>query len=65
MPPPPPGTKAAVSNKWYYEDRECDVPDHKNPEGHRACKMMGTPSGKIEFVSTFLQEHFPMTRSVP
>ena len=27
--------------------------------GPRAAKMMGTPSGKIEFVSEFLKEHFP------
>jgi len=66
VPPPPPGTKAAVSNKWYYEDRECDVPDHKNPlKGTERAKMMGTPSGKIEFVSTFLQEHFPDDKERP
>ena len=66
VPPPKPGTKQAVSNKWYYEDRECDVPDHKNPlKGTPRAKMMGTPSGKIEFVSTFLQEHFPDDKERP
>lgn len=50
----------AVSNKWYYEDRECDVPDHNNPlMGTPRAKQLGTPTGKIEFVSTFLDEHFP------
>ena len=60
VPPPKPDFKRAVSNKWYYEDRECDVPDHNNPlKGTDRAKMMGTPSGKIEFTSTFLQKHFP------
>ncbi len=56
----------AVSNKWYYEDRECDVPDHNNPlKGTPRAKMMGTPSGKIEFTSTFLEEHFPDDQERP
>jgi len=60
VPPPDPNRKRTVSNKWYYEDRECDVPDQKNPlKGTARGKMMGTPSGKIEFVSEFLKEHFP------
>ncbi|MCL1896314.1 MAG: molybdopterin-dependent oxidoreductase [Clostridiales bacterium] len=66
VPPPEPGSEAAVSNKWYYEDREVDVPDHKNPlKGTERAKMMGTPSGKIEFVSTFLSEHFPGDKERP
>ena len=66
VPPPEPDFKRAVSNKWYYEDRECDVPDHNNPlKGTDRAKMMGTPSGKIEFVSTFLEEHFPEDQERP
>jgi len=66
VPPPKPDFKRAVSNKWYYEDRECDVADHKNPlKGTDRAKMMGTPSGKIEFVSTFLTEHFPEDKERP
>ncbi len=60
VPIPKSDFKRAVSNKWYYEDRECDVPDHNNPlKGTFRAKMMGTPTGKIEFTSTFLDEHFP------
>jgi trimethylamine-N-oxide reductase (cytochrome c) len=66
VPPPKPDFKRAVSNKWYYEDRECDVADHKNPQkGTARAKLMGTPSGKIEFVSTFLQKHFPDDKERP
>jgi trimethylamine-N-oxide reductase (cytochrome c) len=66
VPPPPEDRKRAVSNKWYYEDRECDVPDSKNPQiGTARGKMMGTPSGKIEFVSTFLQKYFPDDKERP
>ena len=32
VPPPNPDRKRTVSNRWYYEGRECDVPDHKNPQ---------------------------------
>jgi trimethylamine-N-oxide reductase (cytochrome c) len=60
VPPPDPNRKRTVSNRWYYEGRECDVPDRANPQiGTARGKMMGTPSGKIEFTSTFLKEHFP------
>ena len=31
VPPPKPDRKRTVSNRWYYEDRECDVPDHYKP----------------------------------
>ena len=31
VPPPKPDRKRAVSNKWYYEGRECDVPDYQKP----------------------------------
>lgn len=56
----------AVSNKWYYEDRECDVPDHNNPLiGTPRAKQMGTPTGKIEFKSTFLEEHLPDDQERP
>jgi trimethylamine-N-oxide reductase (cytochrome c) len=60
VPPPDPNRKRTVSNRWYYEDRECDVPDRGNPQiGTARAKMMGTPSGKIEFVSEFLKKYFP------
>ena len=60
VPPPKADRKQTVSNKWFYENRECDVPDAKNPQiGTARGKMMGTPSGKIEFVSEFLKKYFP------
>lgn len=70
VPVPDPDFKRCVSNKWYYEGRDCDVPDHNNPlkklpEGDPRRKQMGTPSGKIEFVSEFLKEHFPEDKERP
>jgi trimethylamine-N-oxide reductase (cytochrome c) len=66
VPPPKSDFKRTVSNKWYYENRECDVPDRGNPQiGTARAKMMGTPSGKIEFTSTFLKQHFPEDQERP
>jgi molybdopterin guanine dinucleotide-containing S/N-oxide reductase-like protein len=66
VPPPPADYKRTVSNRWYYEDRECDIPDRNNPLiGTPRAKMMGTPSGKIEFTSTFLAEYFPDDKERP
>ena len=60
VPPPPGDYKRTVSNRWYYEGRKCDVPDSCNPtiRGEGTDKL-GTYSGKIEFVSQSLLEHFP------
>jgi molybdopterin guanine dinucleotide-containing S/N-oxide reductase-like protein len=60
VPPPSGDYKRTVSNRWYYEGRKCDVPDSFNPtvRGGGTDKL-GTYSGKIEFVSQSLLEHFP------
>jgi trimethylamine-N-oxide reductase (cytochrome c) len=51
VPSPQGDYKRTVSNRWYYEGRECDVPDPGNPLiGTAKAKQMGTYSGKIEFV---------------
>jgi anaerobic selenocysteine-containing dehydrogenase len=46
--------------RWFYESRDCDTPDHFNPKRNtEKGKELGTYSGKIEFVSRSLLEHFP------
>jgi len=52
--------KATPSLRWFYEGRDCDTPDLGNPKRRtRKGKELGTYSGKIEFVSRSLEEHFP------
>ena len=52
--------KATPALRWFAEGRECDTPDVGNPRRltDRAGDL-GTYSGKIEFVSESLKEHFP------
>ncbi len=57
VPPPGKDYKPTVSNRWYYEGRPCDIPDSTNPRFGK--KGLGTYSGKIEFVSQSLTQHFP------
>ncbi len=46
--------------RWFYEGRECDTPDQFNPKRNTdKGKELGTYSGKIEFISQSLHEHFP------
>ncbi|MGD9211664.1 MAG: molybdopterin-dependent oxidoreductase [Desulfobacteraceae bacterium] len=66
VPSPTGDYKRTVSNRWYYEGRECDVPDYGNPLlGTEKSKEMGTYSGKIEFVSQSLKQHFPNDEERP
>jgi molybdopterin guanine dinucleotide-containing S/N-oxide reductase-like protein len=52
--------------RWFYEGRSCDTPDYRNPKrGTPAASELGTYSGKIEFVSQSLSEHFPEDRERP
>lgn len=52
--------KPTPALRWFYEGRECDTPDVHNPKrGTEKAKELGTHSGKIEFVSESLLEHFP------
>ena len=60
VPSPQGDYKRTVSNRWYYEDRECEINDYGNPlVGTDKAKQMGTYSGKIEFVAQSLKKHFP------
>lgn len=46
--------------RWFAEGRPCDTPDPSNPKrGTEKADELGTYSGKIEFVSESLKEHFP------
>ena len=66
VPPLPADYKRTVSNRWFYEGRECDVPDPANPLiGTDRADKLGTYSGKIEFVSQSLLEHFPDDKERP
>lgn len=66
VPSPQGDYKRTVSNRWYYEGRECDVPDPGNPLiGTPKAKQMGTYSGKIEFVCQSLKQHFPDDQERP
>jgi len=52
--------KPTPALRWFYEGRECDTPDLFNPKRNtEKGKELGTYSGKIEFVSQSLLEHFP------
>lgn len=58
--PYPEDYKPTPSLRWFYEGRECDTPDLRNPKkGTSKAKELGTYSGKIEFVSESLKQHFP------
>jgi len=58
--PLPEDYKPTPALRWFYEGRECDTPDLYNPKrGTEKAKELGTYSGKIEFVSESLKQHFP------
>jgi len=58
--PFPKDYKPTPSFRWFYEGRDCDTPDPFNPKkGTEKAKELGTYSGKIEFVSQSLTQHFP------
>jgi len=58
--PLPEDYKATPALRWFNEGRECDTPDFFNPKRNTPkAKELGTYSGKIEFVSQSLQQHFP------
>ena len=73
VPSRPDDTDSPVAMRWYYEGRPCDTPDQLNPRmGTDTQHMLGTPSGKIEFVSRNLTkfdandpERPPMPRYIP
>jgi len=58
--PFPKDYKPTPSLRWFYEGRDCDTPDMYSPKkGTDKAKELGTYSGKIEFVSQSLTQHFP------
>lgn len=73
VPPKDPDKDSPVAFRWFYEGRACDTPDKLNPNlGTEKAHLLGTPSGKIEFVSRSLtefdandEERPPMPRYIP
>jgi trimethylamine-N-oxide reductase (cytochrome c) len=58
--PLPEDYRPTVSNKWYYEGRPLDTPDRLFPNaGTDRAHLLGTYSGKIEFVSESLKAFDP------
>jgi trimethylamine-N-oxide reductase (cytochrome c) len=52
--------KPTVAFRWFAEGRACDTPDDYNPKKNTdKAHELGTPSGKIEFVSQVLTKRFP------
>jgi molybdopterin guanine dinucleotide-containing S/N-oxide reductase-like protein len=51
--------KAGTALRWFYENRDCDTPDNNPKKNTDKAKELATYSGKIEFVSRSLTEHFP------
>jgi molybdopterin guanine dinucleotide-containing S/N-oxide reductase-like protein len=64
--PVPEEYKPTPALRWFYEGRECDTPDPGNPKKNTPkARELGTSSGKIEFESQSLKEHFPDDRERP
>jgi len=60
VPTKKPDAPRTVSHRWYYEGRPCDTPNTLNPKkGTDRAHELSTYSGKIEFVSQSLLQHFP------
>jgi molybdopterin guanine dinucleotide-containing S/N-oxide reductase-like protein len=57
--PLPENYKSKPAFRWFYEGRECDTGDNNPFKGTERAKKLGSYSGKIEFVSQSLTEHFP------
>jgi len=74
VPAKPDDQDTPVAFRWFYEGRPCDTPDRLNPNLNDKDKahLLGTPSGKVEFVSRSLtefdandEERPPMPRYIP
>ncbi len=64
--PFPDDYKSTPALRWFYEGRDCDTPDPTNPKKNtEKAGELGTYSGKIEFVSQSLKEHFPEDEERP
>lgn len=55
------GYEPTPSLRWFADGRACDTPDTHNPKRKKpeTANQLGTYSGKIEFASESLKEHFP------
>jgi len=51
--------------RWFYEGRNCDTGDNNPFKNTPRANKLGTASGKIEFVSSSLTEHFPNDQERP
>jgi len=74
VPSMPPDEEPIVSFRWFYEGRPCDLhSETNNPNiGTERAHLLGTPTGKVEFVSQTLlefdatdKERPPMPRYIP
>ncbi len=64
--PVPENYKPTPALRWFYEGRECDTPDYRNPKrGTAKAKELGTFSGKIEFASESLKKSSPEDKERP
>jgi len=57
--PFPEDYKPTTALRWFYDGRDCDTPDNNPKKNTEKGSELGTYSGKIEFVSQSLTEHFP------
>jgi len=57
--PFPEDYKPTTALRWFYDGRNCDTPDNNPKKNTEKGSELGTYSGKIEFVSRSLTEHFP------
>lgn len=74
VPSMPPDEEPIVSFRWFYEGRPCDLySETNNPYiGTDRAHLLGTPTGKVEFISQTLmefdpddEERPPMPRYIP
>lgn len=74
VPSMPPDAEPLVSFRWFYEGRPCDLHSETNNPyiGTERAHLLGTPTGKVEFVSQTLvkfdpddKERPPMPRYIP
>jgi anaerobic selenocysteine-containing dehydrogenase len=74
VPSMPPDEEPIVSFRWFYEGRPCDLHSETNNPyiGTERAHLLGTPTGKVEFVSQTLmefdasdKERPPMPRYIP
>jgi trimethylamine-N-oxide reductase (cytochrome c) len=64
--PMPENYKSTPGFRWFYEGRDCDTNDFRNPKlGTPKADELGTYSGKFEFESQSLKAHLPDDKERP